>query len=124
MPCLHGSPLRKVHGVGWRPGGCGGREWGLGMLRTIGEGKSRQSAGLRCRFPERQLHLVDIENLAGASVPCLGEVRQVLALYRGEPVPAPPLPAAIAEAPISITMGGVSDQESPSLAPGGLRGRS
>ena len=51
------------------------------MLRTIGEGKSCQRAGVRCRFPERRLHLVDIENLAGASLPCLSEVREVRALY-------------------------------------------
>jgi hypothetical protein len=51
------------------------------MLRTIGEGKSRRRAGVRCRFPERRLHLVDIENLAGASLPGLGEVRQIRALY-------------------------------------------
>jgi hypothetical protein len=51
------------------------------MLRTIGEGKSCQRAGVKCRFPERRLHLVDIENLAGASLPCLSEVREVRALY-------------------------------------------
>jgi hypothetical protein len=51
------------------------------MLRTIAEGRSRQRAGVRCRFPERRLHLVDIENLAGASLPGLGEIRQVRALY-------------------------------------------
>jgi hypothetical protein len=54
---------------------------GDGMLRTIGEGKSCQRARVRCLFPERRLHLVDIENLAGASLPGLGEVREVRALY-------------------------------------------
>jgi hypothetical protein len=50
------------------------------MLR-IGESKSCQRAGVKCWFPERRLHLVDIENLAGASLPGLGEVREVRALY-------------------------------------------
>src|SRR5256885_1473327 len=80
MPCLHGKPCGSCM-EWWRPGGCRGREGGPGMLRTIGEGRSRQRASVRCRFPERRLHLVDIENLAGASLPGLGEVREVRAVY-------------------------------------------
>src|SRR5436190_383372 len=74
--------MRKEHGAG-DAGRVPGPRRGAGMLRTIGEGKGRQRAGVRCRFPERRLHLVDIENLAGASLPGLGEVRQVRALYIG-----------------------------------------
>lgn len=35
----------------------------------------------RRRFPERTLHAVDIENLAGMAIPSRGEVRKVQALY-------------------------------------------
>ena len=50
------------------------------MLRTIGGDKSPQRAGARRRFPERRLHLIDIENLAGVSLPSLRQVRQALGL--------------------------------------------
>ena len=53
------------------------------MLRTIGGDKSPQRAGARRRFPARRLHLVDIENLAGASLPSLRQVRQAQGLYAG-----------------------------------------
>jgi hypothetical protein len=33
------------------------------------------------QFPERRLHLVDIENLAGAATPSLGQVRDVQGRY-------------------------------------------
>lgn len=35
----------------------------------------------RPRFPSRTLHVVDIENLAGAAIPTLGQVSQVQGLY-------------------------------------------
>jgi len=38
-------------------------------------------AGARCRFPSRRLHLVDIENLAGDSLPSLSQVRMAQGLY-------------------------------------------
>jgi hypothetical protein len=43
------------------------------MLRTI----------TRRWFPARRLHLVDIENLAGDSLPSLSQVRKTLSLYTG-----------------------------------------
>jgi hypothetical protein len=46
------------------------------MLSTIA---SPQRA--RYRYPARRLHLIDIENLAGAALPTLGQVRQTLGLY-------------------------------------------
>lgn len=51
------------------------------MLRTINGDDGPQWAGARRRFPARRLHLVDIENLAGGSLPSLRQVRQALALY-------------------------------------------
>ena len=35
----------------------------------------------RPRFPARTLHVVDIENLAGAAIPSLGQVTEVQGLY-------------------------------------------
>jgi len=49
----------------------------------ISGGKGCQPAGGREQFPERRLHLVDIENLAGAALPSLGQVREVQGLYAG-----------------------------------------
>jgi hypothetical protein len=40
-----------------------------------------QQVGFRRYFPERALHLVDIENLAGAPVPSLGQVTEVQDWY-------------------------------------------
>jgi hypothetical protein len=51
------------------------------MLRTISWDRGPQGAGARRRFPARRLHLVDIENLAGDSLPSLSQVRQALGLY-------------------------------------------
>ena len=51
------------------------------MLRTINGDKDPQRAGARSRFPARRLHLVDIENLAGDSLPSLSQVRQAQSLY-------------------------------------------
>ena len=53
------------------------------MPRTIRAGKGCQPAGGTGRFPERGLHLIDIENLAGASMPSLSQVREVQGLYAG-----------------------------------------
>jgi hypothetical protein len=51
--------------------------------RTISGDTDPQGAGARRLFPVRRLHLVDIENLAGDSLPSLGQVRQALGLYAG-----------------------------------------
>jgi hypothetical protein len=51
------------------------------MLRTINGDKGPQRAGARRRFPARRLHLVDIENLAGDSLPSLSKIRQAQGLY-------------------------------------------
>ena len=51
------------------------------MLRMISRDKDPQWAGARRRFPARRLHLVDIENLAGDSLPSLSQVRQAQGLY-------------------------------------------
>src|SRR5258705_8180813 len=51
------------------------------MLRTISGDKDPQRASARSRFPARRLHLVDIENLAGDSLPSLSQIRQALGLY-------------------------------------------
>jgi hypothetical protein len=53
------------------------------MLRMINGGKSCQPAGGRQRFPKRGLHLIDIENLAGAAMPSFGQIRDVQDLYSG-----------------------------------------
>jgi hypothetical protein len=53
------------------------------MLTMISGGKGCQPASAKGRFPERGLHLIDIENLAGASMPSLSQVREVQGLYAG-----------------------------------------
>jgi hypothetical protein len=53
------------------------------MLRMINGNKSCQPAGGRQRFPKRRLHLIDIENLAGAAMPSFGQIRDVQDLYSG-----------------------------------------
>jgi hypothetical protein len=50
------------------------------QMAITGDGNRRPMAA-RHRFPARRLHLVDIENLAGTSLPSLSEVRQALGLY-------------------------------------------
>jgi hypothetical protein len=50
---------------------------------VISGGRRRQPAAAKRRFPARRLHLVDIENLAGASLPSLNQVRQAQGLYAG-----------------------------------------
>jgi hypothetical protein len=44
----------------------------------------RQSASYRWRFPDRALHVVDIENLAGAAVPSLVQVSEVAGRYMSQ----------------------------------------
>lgn len=54
------------------------------MRATAGAGKVRrlrQQAIFRCRFPDRALHVVDIENLAGTGIPSLGQVTEVAGWY-------------------------------------------
>jgi hypothetical protein len=51
------------------------------MLTMISGGEHRLPVAGRSRFPERRLHLVDIENLAGAPIPSLGQIRRVQSLY-------------------------------------------
>ena len=53
------------------------------MLSTISGDEGPRRAGARRRFPARRLHLVDIENLAGSSLPSLRQVRQAQGLYAG-----------------------------------------
>ncbi len=68
-----------MEGIGAR--GVLGRKGGPRMLRTVSGEKGPQWAGAWCRFPARRLHLVDIENLAGSSLPSLSQVREALGLY-------------------------------------------
>lgn len=51
------------------------------VLTVISGGRCCQPAGGREQFPERRLHVVDIENLAGAAVPDLGQICEVRGLY-------------------------------------------
>jgi hypothetical protein len=51
------------------------------MLKTISGDEGPQRVGARRRFPERRLHLVDIENLAGDSLPSLRHVREAQGRY-------------------------------------------
>jgi len=53
------------------------------MLKMISGGRQCHPVGAHGRFPERRLHAVDIENLAGAALPSLAQVREVEALYSG-----------------------------------------
>jgi hypothetical protein len=48
------------------------------MLEVIG-----QRADRRGRFPERGLHLIDIENLAGAALPSFEQIQGVQGSYAG-----------------------------------------
>lgn len=51
------------------------------MLSTISRDEGPRQARARRRFPTRRLHLVDVENLAGASLPSLSQVRQAQRFY-------------------------------------------
>lgn len=53
------------------------------MLKVISSGNRRQPAGVREWFPERGLHLIDIENLSGCSKPSLEQIRDVQGSYAG-----------------------------------------
>jgi hypothetical protein len=48
----------------------------VGKVRRL-----RQQVSFRRRFPERALHVVDIENLAGAPIPSLGQVTEARDWY-------------------------------------------
>jgi len=48
----------------------------VGKVRRL-----RKQASFRWQFPERALHIVDIENLAGAAIPSLGQVTEVQDWY-------------------------------------------
>ena len=61
---------------------------GKGLLDDASVGVAVVSGGKRCRqasakgrVPERTCHAVDIENLAGAAAPSLGQVQEVRAAY-------------------------------------------
>jgi hypothetical protein len=47
----------------------------------VKEVRRLRTEGIRWRFPERALHLVDIENLAGAAIPSFSLVSQVQGRY-------------------------------------------
>ena len=51
------------------------------MLRTVCGDRNPKPTIARHQFPARTLHLIDIENLAGASLPSLRQVREALDLY-------------------------------------------
>ena len=51
------------------------------MLRTISGNEGPRRAGARRRFPARRLHRIDIENLAGDSLPSLRQVREARVHY-------------------------------------------
>jgi hypothetical protein len=57
----------------------------VAVTATIGHPRHAATPGLlkppRRRFPSRTLHIVDIENLAGAAIPSLGQVSEVQGLY-------------------------------------------
>ena len=59
------------------------------MVLTMIDGgrgcRPRRPDGKRGRYPARTLHLVDIENLAGAALPSLGRIREVHLLYAVRP---------------------------------------
>jgi hypothetical protein len=64
---------------------CAAYYWGglveLAMIRGGMDCFPQRRMGGRRRFPARTLHVVDIENLAGAAAPTLGRVREVQSLY-------------------------------------------
>jgi hypothetical protein len=51
------------------------------MLRAINLNSGRWQPTARRHFPARRLHLIDIENLVGDSLPSLSQVRQAHADY-------------------------------------------
>lgn len=52
-----------------------------GMRSSVSEVRQLRKASYRWRFPDRALHVVDIENLAGAAVPSLALVSEVQVRY-------------------------------------------
>jgi hypothetical protein len=48
---------------------------------SVGNFRPLRKASFRWRFPERTLHVVDIENLAGAAIPSLDLVSAVQIRY-------------------------------------------
>ncbi len=52
------------------------------MPATVSKARLLQPASFRWRFPDRTLHVVDIENLAGAPIPSLVQVSEVCGRYR------------------------------------------
>jgi hypothetical protein len=53
------------------------------MLTTISGSRNRPSSAGRGQFPKRRIHVIDVENLAGAAAPTLGQVCQARGLYTG-----------------------------------------
>jgi NYN domain-containing protein len=54
----------------------------MGVTARVGKVRRlRQQVSFRRRFPERALHVVDIENLAGAPIPSRGQVTEVQDWY-------------------------------------------
>ena len=53
------------------------------MLRMVSGGHHCQLASGRERFPERALHLIDIENLTGGARPSFDQIRGVRGSYAG-----------------------------------------
>ncbi len=53
------------------------------MLSMISGGNRCQPGGGRERFPERGLHLIDIENLTGSGKPSFEQIRVVQGTYSG-----------------------------------------
>src|SRR5262245_34751559 len=54
---------------------------GIGRLRQPAVERPGRPERPRRRFPARTLHVVDIENLAGAAIPSLAQVTEVQGLY-------------------------------------------
>lgn len=53
------------------------------MLGVVSGGTRCRPGGGRAWFPERALHVIDIENLAGAGKPSLDQIRGVQGIYAG-----------------------------------------
>ena len=52
-----------------------------GKRSSVSKVRPLRNASFRWRFPDRALHVVDIENLAGAAVPSLDLVSEVQVRY-------------------------------------------
>jgi hypothetical protein len=51
------------------------------VTQTMPNDRRLRETGFRWRFPDRALHVVDIENLAGAAIPTLARVTEVQGQY-------------------------------------------